>query len=83
MGFQQILHNVSEGPITVLLIITIPLCTLATILRFVATRRAGRKIGLEDIFAALALIAFLVYGSLALGGMFSPGSSHRFPCDTF
>lgn len=70
MGFQTILHNVSEGPITILLIITLPLCTAATILRFVATRRAGRKIGWEDICAALALLAFLVYGGLALAGMF-------------
>ncbi|ROW15260.1 hypothetical protein VPNG_03107 [Cytospora leucostoma] len=68
MGFQTILHNVSEGPITVLLIITIPLCIAATILRFVASRRAGRTVGWEDTFAALALMAFLVYSGLALAG---------------
>ncbi|KAI1847069.1 hypothetical protein JX265_006737 [Neoarthrinium moseri] len=45
-----------------------PLCTVATILRFVAARRAGRKFGWEDIFAALALLAFLAYGALAIGG---------------
>ncbi|ROW04824.1 hypothetical protein VMCG_04867 [Cytospora schulzeri] len=68
MGFQTILHNVSEGPITVLVIITAPLCTAATVLRFVASRRGGRTVGWEDCFAALALIAFLVYAGLALAG---------------
>ena len=42
-------------------IITAPICILATILRFVATRRTSRKLGLEDWFALLALLPYLTY----------------------
>lgn len=69
-AFQTILHNVSEGPIMVLLIITMPLCIAATALRFVATRRSGRRIGWEDTCDALALLAFLAYGCLSIAGQF-------------
>jgi len=69
-AFQTILHNVSEGPIMVLLIITMPLCIAATALRFIATRRSGRRIGWEDVCAALALLAFLAYGCLAIAGQY-------------
>ncbi|KAI0113635.1 hypothetical protein GGR51DRAFT_506106 [Nemania sp. FL0031] len=41
-------------------------CIVATILRFVSTRRAGRKIGLEDWFALGALLSYLIYVVLEL-----------------
>ncbi|KAI5868249.1 hypothetical protein GGS23DRAFT_608860 [Durotheca rogersii] len=40
-------------------VISIPICILATILRFVATRRSGRRSGFEDWFALAALLTFL------------------------
>lgn len=42
-------------------VITAPICILATILRFVATKRTSRKLGLEDWFALLALLPYLTY----------------------
>jgi hypothetical protein len=42
-------------------VILAPICTIATVLRFVATKRAGRKIGWEDWYALLALLSFLPY----------------------
>jgi hypothetical protein len=50
------------------LIIFSPLGIAVTWLRFVATRREGRKIGLEDWFAVLATIFFLLTNIGGLGG---------------
>ncbi|KAI0450927.1 hypothetical protein F5B21DRAFT_407149 [Xylaria acuta] len=45
------------------------LCSLATALRFVASKRVLGKLGLEDWFAFAALIFFLGYTSLALASL--------------
>lgn len=50
----------------VLCVATLPSCILATVLRLVATKRANREIGVEDGFALLALLFFLVYTSMFL-----------------
>lgn len=42
-------------------IATAPICTVATILRFYATKRAGRAIDKEDWFALGALVTHLIY----------------------
>ncbi|KAI1389071.1 uncharacterized protein F4822DRAFT_404864 [Hypoxylon trugodes] len=52
-------------------VITLPICTLATGLRFVATHRSGRKPGLEDWFALAALVTFLPYAVALLYVMVS------------
>lgn len=49
-------------------VITIPVCIFATIFRFVATYRSGRKAGLEDWFALAALVTFLPYAIALLYG---------------
>lgn len=59
--FHEIIDDPAEGQIVILCIITLPLCTAATILRLVATKQSGRKFGWDDLFAILALIGFLVY----------------------
>ncbi|KAF3763034.1 hypothetical protein M406DRAFT_322988 [Cryphonectria parasitica EP155] len=60
-SFEDVIQDPSEGKIIILVLITIPLCILATILRVVATKRGGRKLAWDDLFAVLALVGFLVY----------------------
>ena len=52
-------------------IILTPICILATLLRFVATKRSGRTVGWEDWWALLALIFFIPYVVYLLMGMCS------------
>lgn len=47
-------------------VLTAPICILATILRFVTTKRTSRKLGLEDWFALLALLPYLTYTVMLL-----------------
>ena len=65
MGFN--VFNDSEAATGfVLAVLAMPICCLATGLRFVSTKRAGKKIGMEDWFALLALVTFLIYTSIDL-----------------
>ena len=59
--FQDIINDPSTRKIVILSLVTIPLCIVATILRFVATKRSRRKFGWDDLFAVLALAGYLVY----------------------
>ena len=65
MAFH-VFDDSTQGAILVLSCITLPLCTLATILRFGMSRRASRKNGLEDWFALGALITFITYTAIVL-----------------
>lgn len=49
-------------------VISIPVCTLAIIFRFIATRRSGRKPGLEDWFALAAWVTFMPFACTLLYG---------------
>ncbi|KUI57992.1 hypothetical protein VP1G_05331 [Cytospora mali] len=72
--FEDIINNPSEGPIVILVLVTIPLCIVATILRLVATKRSRRKFGWDDLFAVLALLAFLVYAFTPIVGVAAAGN---------
>lgn len=50
-------------------ILAIPITTLATVFRFLGTRRSGRKVDLEDWLALLALISFWLHAATALWSM--------------
>jgi hypothetical protein len=50
----------------VVCIVTAPICILAAVLRFLATRRTGRKHSHEDWCAYAAVVFHLVYISIAL-----------------
>ncbi|KAI1148947.1 hypothetical protein F4825DRAFT_432145 [Nemania diffusa] len=56
----------TEKQLFIFSIIVSTACIVATILRFVSTRRAGRKLGLEDWFALGALLSYLTYVVLEL-----------------
>ncbi|KAH8773863.1 hypothetical protein F5883DRAFT_548704 [Diaporthe sp. PMI_573] len=58
--------NSAQGATFVLCIVGIPITILVTVFRFIGTRRARRKVNLEDWFALVALISFLVHSSTAL-----------------
>lgn len=60
----KIFDDPQQGAGFVLCIITIPLCTLATVLRFVATIRAHRSFGFEDAFAFIALLFHLLFTTI-------------------
>ncbi|KAI0890578.1 uncharacterized protein GGS22DRAFT_151278 [Annulohypoxylon maeteangense] len=49
-----------DGAYFTLVLIFMPLCIVVTGLRFLATKRSGRKPGMEDWFALLALASYLV-----------------------
>lgn len=65
-----IFDNSTQGAILVFSLVALPVCTFVTFLRFVSTRRAGRKIGFEDWFALGALIAFIAHDSMSLVVLF-------------
>ncbi|CAJ2508443.1 Uu.00g134690.m01.CDS01 [Anthostomella pinea] len=65
MAFN-VFQNSQQGAAFVICVVTIPLCTIAIILRFISTRRARQKIGYEDIFALLALLFHLLYTTIFL-----------------
>ncbi|KAJ8132497.1 hypothetical protein O1611_g1122 [Lasiodiplodia mahajangana] len=56
----------TEKQLFVFSIIVGTACIIATALRFVSTRRAGRNLGLEDWFALGALLSYLAYVLLEL-----------------
>jgi len=61
MSFKYVVKNLEQSSLVILIIITMPLSVLAIILRFIGALRTHRKVGWEDWFAALALIAYLTY----------------------
>lgn len=71
--FEDALSDPAEGPIVIISIITVPLSILVTVLRLVATKRAGRKLAWDDAFAVLALLGFLVYACAPFAGKSSWG----------
>ena len=50
----------------IICVLTLPICTIATALRFVATAKSKREYGVENWFALIALVFFLVYTSIFL-----------------
>ncbi len=76
MSFQ-VFRDPQQSAGFVICLVTIPICIAATILRFVATSRARRKIGYEDGFALAALIFFLVYTLIFLYREFPQASGHE------
>ena len=60
MGFH-VFDDSQNAAGWLLSIIFAPICIVATVLRFVATKRSGRKLGLEDFWALLGLVFFLPY----------------------
>ncbi|KAI1380098.1 hypothetical protein F4677DRAFT_405848 [Hypoxylon crocopeplum] len=57
----NVLDDSEQGAGWILAVVFTPICILATVLRFVATKCGGRKIGWEDWHALLALVFFLPY----------------------
>lgn len=57
----DVFQDRQQGAGWILCIIFGPICIFATLLRFVATSRAGRKHGWEDWYALLGLVFFLPY----------------------
>lgn len=58
-----------QGATFTICVIAIPICTLATVFRFLGTRRAGRKINFEDWFALIALLSLWVHAATTLWSM--------------
>ncbi|KAJ8131736.1 hypothetical protein O1611_g1886 [Lasiodiplodia mahajangana] len=71
--FADIIADPGLGPIAVVSIITIPLTLVATVLRLVATKRSGRRLAWDDLFAVLALVGFLGYTITPIGAI--PGAA--------
>ena len=67
----NVFNNSEEGTGFVVAVVSIPICFFAVFLRFLSTTRAGRKINVEDWFALLALLTFLVYTSIDLWSKFA------------
>ncbi|KAK8059000.1 hypothetical protein PG994_009448 [Apiospora phragmitis] len=67
-----------QGAVFLICILTIPICTLATTLRFFNTKRSGRKVNLEDWFALVALLSFWVHAALSLWTVLILGGKDRF-----
>ncbi|KAH7318290.1 hypothetical protein B0I35DRAFT_238845 [Stachybotrys elegans] len=55
-----------QGAVFLICVITVPICTLITILRFVGTKRAGRAINWDDWFALVALVSFWLHAAVTL-----------------
>ena len=62
----QVFKSSDEGAAFVVTLITLPICVLVTILRFVVIKRAGRKIAVEDWFALGALFPYLAWSIYGL-----------------
>ncbi|KAI0097725.1 hypothetical protein GGR51DRAFT_459326 [Nemania sp. FL0031] len=63
MGF---LDNPDQRAAFFISVLVTPVCILLTVLRFTSARRVGRKVGLEDWFALVALFFYLVWVVFAL-----------------
>ncbi|KAI8623599.1 hypothetical protein F5Y19DRAFT_458026 [Xylariaceae sp. FL1651] len=71
--FADIIADPGVGPIVIISLVTIPLTLAATILRLVATKRSGRRLAWDDLFAVLALVGFLGYTVTPIGSI--PGAA--------
>lgn len=69
-SFGDIIASPGLGPVIIISIVTIPLTAIATILRLVATKRSGRKLAWDDLFAVLALVGHLGYTVTPAAGEF-------------
>jgi hypothetical protein len=58
---MHIFESPNQAGYFMISLISIPICSLAVLLRFLQTRRAGRRFGLEDWFALGSLIAHFGY----------------------
>lgn len=67
-----------QGAVFLICILTIPICTAATVLRFTNTRRSGRKVNLEDWFALVALLSFWLHAALSLWTILILNGKDRF-----
>ena len=70
MAFE-VFKDSTQGAYFVVLIISAVLSVVAVVLRFLATRRMGRKPGLEDWLAVSAVVVFLARIGTVLYGMSS------------
>jgi hypothetical protein len=68
MAFE-VFKDSTQGTYFVVLIISAVLSVVAVVLRFLATRRMGRKPGLEDWLAVSAVVVFLARVGAVLYGM--------------
>ncbi|KAI1825751.1 hypothetical protein F4861DRAFT_164509 [Xylaria intraflava] len=59
---QKLQRRSDQWALFILVLILVPLTSIAIILRFVATRRAHRKLGLEDLLALLGFVFSVEYG---------------------
>ncbi|KAI0179683.1 hypothetical protein GGR52DRAFT_527986 [Hypoxylon sp. FL1284] len=64
-----VMQDSLQGTYFVLVLILMPLCVALTALRFLATKRSGRKPNIEDWFALLALLAYLAGSILSEIGL--------------
>ncbi|KAI1135887.1 hypothetical protein F5Y05DRAFT_415881 [Hypoxylon sp. FL0543] len=58
--------NLDQRAAFFIAVITAPICILLVVLRFVLAKRSSRNIGLEDWFALLALIFYLIWAIFAI-----------------
>ncbi|CAG9986860.1 unnamed protein product [Clonostachys byssicola] len=72
-SFADIIADPGIGRIVIISLVTIPLTIIATVLRLISTKRAGRKLSWEDLFAVLALVGHLGYTVTPVGAI--PGAA--------
>jgi hypothetical protein len=63
---MSVLDASEQAAIVIVTLVLLPICTLAVVLRFRASRQTTRRIGLEDLFALLALVLLIVYSACVL-----------------
>ncbi|KAI1089463.1 hypothetical protein F5B19DRAFT_467079 [Rostrohypoxylon terebratum] len=66
MGLGGVMKNEQQRAYLFVAVVFTPLSILAVILRFWASKRAGRKLHVEDWLALLSLIIYLTFGSVNL-----------------
>ena len=65
MAFR-VFENSEQGATFVVTLITLPICVLVTVLRFVVIKRSGRKLAVEDWLAFGALFPYLAWSIYGL-----------------
>ncbi|KAI3325965.1 hypothetical protein HD806DRAFT_532618 [Xylariaceae sp. AK1471] len=68
-SFADIIADPGIGKIVIISLVSIPLTLIATILRLVATKRSGRKLAWDDLFAVLGLVGILGYTVTPIGAI--------------
>lgn len=74
MAFR-VFEDAVNGTLFVFILVCTPIVILVTFLRFVATKKAQRKFGLEDYLALLALLFNLAFNALILWSKYSCADS--------